>query len=198
MAAIPKEKDPPIVDVKVRNPITYIKRWWKKVLENEGVYFSFRVRPLTTIAIALVVTSLTLGVGKFVLPFSIPFFEYNPKPDEPILPTPEPWKETAFTGTLRYSSATAKYYLVTTSSEAITLQVPENIKLESYVGRRIFAAGKYYKATRTLVVTSASDTELLPANPSTIPTVSPSPSPSPSATEVPASPDSGETSSLSV
>ena len=71
MAAAPKEKDPPIVDVKFRNPITYIKRWWKKVIENEGVYFSFRVRPLTTIAIALVVTSLTLGVGKFVLPFSV-------------------------------------------------------------------------------------------------------------------------------
>ena len=91
MPATKTEKDPPIVDVKVRNPITYIKRWWKKVIENEGVYFSFRVRPLTTIAIALVVTSLTLGIGKFVLPFSIPVFQYNPTPKEPILPTPEPW-----------------------------------------------------------------------------------------------------------
>src|SRR3989344_8329340 len=163
MAQTPKEKDPPIVDVKVRNPITYIRKWWKKVIENEGIYFSFRVRPLTALAITLVVTSLTLGIGKFVLPFSIPFFEYNPSPDEPILHTPEPWKETAFTGTLRYSEATGKYYLVTTASEAITLQVPENIKLSPYVGRRIFATGKYYKATRTLVVASANDTELLPS-----------------------------------
>ena len=198
MGVIPKEKDPPIVDIKVRNPITYIKKWWKKVMENEGVYFSFRIRPLTTIAIALIVTSLTLGIGKFVLPFSIPFFQYNPSPDEQILPTPEPWKVTAFTGILRFSDATGKYYLITTSSEAITLDVPENIKLVTYVGRRIFAAGKYYKQTRTLVVASASDTELLPANSNPIPTVSPSPSPSPSPTEEPSSPGSGETSSPSV
>ena len=196
MVAVPKEKDPPIVDVKVRNPITYIKRWWKKVIENEGIYFSFRVRPLTTIAIALVVTSLTLGIGKFVLPFSIPFFQYNPPVEKSILPTPEPWKETAFTGTLRYSDVTGKFYLVTTSSEAITLQVPENIKLSAFVGRRIFAAGKYYKATRTLVVSSASDTELLSANPSSIPTVSPSPSPSPTPTEEPILQQSGKTSNL--
>lgn len=193
MGDTPKEKDPPIVDVKVRNPITYIKKWWKKVIENEGIFFSFRVRPLTALAIAMVVTSLTLGVGKFVLPFTIPFFQYNPNPEEPILPTPEAWKETAFTGTLRYSEATGKYYLITTSSEAITLQVPENIKLSSYVGRRIFAAGKYYKATRTLVVASASDTELLPANPSPIPTTSPTPSPPPTETPTPTlEPSSGK------
>jgi len=197
MPATKTEKDPPIVDVKVRNPITYIKKWWKKTVENEGVYFSFRVRPLTALAIALVVTSLTLGIGKFVLPFSIPFFEYNPSPDQPILPTPEPWKETAYTGTLRYSEATGKYYLlVTSSSEAITLQVPENIKLSNFVGRRIFAAGKYYKSTRTLVVASASDTELLPAAPSTIPTTSPTPSPLPTLTNTPSpSPNQENTTS---
>jgi hypothetical protein len=198
MDSIKKEKDPPIVDLKVRNPITYIKRWWKKVIENEGIFFSFRVRPLTALAIALVVTSLSLGLGKFVLPFTIPFFQYNPSPDEPILPTPEPWKETAFTGTLRFSEATGKYYLITTSSEAITLDVPKNIQLSSYVGRRIFAAGKYYKATRTLVVASASDTELLSAKPSPIPTVSPTLTPSPAPTETPASsPEtSGDTTQL--
>jgi hypothetical protein len=192
--AAPKEKDPPIVDVKVRNPITYIKKWWKKVIENEGIYFSFRVRPLTTIAIAVIVTSLALGIGKFVLPFSIPFFQYNPSPEEPILPTPEAWKETAFTGTLRYSEVTNKYYLVTTSSEAITLSVPENIKLSGFIGRRIFAAGKYYKATRTLVVASASDTELLPGAPSPIPTTTPTPIPTP--TQEPTPPELDSTSGL--
>jgi len=195
MVETPKEKDPPIIDVKVRNPITYIKKWWKKIIENEGIFFSFRVRPLTAIAVALVVTSLTLGLGKFVLPFTIPFFEYNPDPAKPISPTPEAWKETAYTGTLRYSEATARYYLVTTASEAITLQVPENIKLSLYVGRRIFATGKYYKGTRTLVVASASDTELLPSAPSPIPTTSPTPTPVP--TETPNT-DASENSPVSL
>ena len=196
MVETPKEKDPPIIDVKVRNPITYIKKWWKKIIENEGIFFSFRVRPLTAIAVALVVTSLTLGLGKFVLPFTIPFFEYNPDPAKPISPTPEAWKETAYTGTLRYSEATGKFYLVTTASEAITLQVPENINLSRYVGRRIFATGKYYKSTRTLVVASAADTELLPSAPSPIPTSSPTPTPIP--TETPSTDERETTSSVSL
>lgn len=179
MVSIKIDKEPPIVDVKVRNPLTYIKKWWKKVIENEGIYFSFRVRPLTALAIALVVTSLSLGVGKFVLPFSVPFFQYTPEAENVPVPTPEAWKETAYTGTLRYSDATRKFYLITTASEALTLEVPENIKLANYVGRRIFATGKYYKATRTLVVASASDTELLPTAASPIPTTSPTPTPTP-------------------
>ena len=174
-----KEKDPPIVDVKVRNPITYIKKWWKKVIENEGIFFSFRIRPLTALAICIVVTSLALGIGKFVLPFSIPFFQLNPENEVTITPTPEEWKETAYTGTLRFSESLGKFYLVTTSSEAITLVVPDNIKLGPFVGRRIFAAGKYSKKARTLVISSAGDTELLPSTQNPIPTSSPTPTSTP-------------------
>ncbi|MFZ5933036.1 MAG: hypothetical protein ACOYT7_03115, partial [Patescibacteria group bacterium] len=119
--------------------------------------------------------TVAFGLGSFVLPFSLPFFKYNPEPVS--LPTPDPWRETGFTGTLQYSSQTGKFYLLTTSSEAITLEVPANVNLENSVGKRIFAAGRYNKTTRILIVSDTKDLEVLPKNPVPIPTTSASPSP---------------------
>ncbi len=138
-----KDEEPPLVAVRVTNPVTYLKIWWKKVIGNEGVSFSFKIKPLTAIAITVVVASIAFGVGRFVIPFTIPFFE-----SAKILPspTPEPWKETAFIGTLQYSAITGRYYLIVSSSaEAINLEVPQNIDLKSMVSKRIFATGSYNK-----------------------------------------------------
>ena len=174
------EQDPPLLDVKVTNPVTYLKRWWNKVIGNEGMEFRFRVKPLTAIAISLVVVTVAFGLGQ-VDPALI---------TEPIpAPIPEVWRETAFTGTLQFSDITGKYYLVTTSSEAITLDVPEYFDLEELVGRRVFAAGKYNKADRILIVSDASNMEVLSKKPVPIPILSPSPTPvmtaSPSAQPTP-------------
>jgi len=170
-----KDEEPPLVAVQVTNPLTYLKIWWKKVIGNEGVSFSFKIKPLTAIAIAVVVASIAFGVGRFVVPFTIPFFESTK-----ILPTPtpQPWKDTAFIGTLQYSSITARYYLiVTSSSEAINLEVPENIDLKSMVSKRIFATGSYNKSIRLLKVADAKDMEILPKSPEPVPTTSPTPTP---------------------
>jgi len=178
MANSYQSQEPPLVDVKVTNPLTYIKRWWKKIIGNEGMDFRLRVRPLTAIAIAVIVSSMAFGVGQFVLPVSLPFFKYTP--ELPSLPAPDPWRETAFTGTLQFSPQVGRYYLITSSSEAITLTVPQNIDLKEFIGRRIFAAGKYNRSTRTLLVADASDLEVLPKKPIPIPTTPPTPTPTPS------------------
>mgnify|MGYP001572948881 CR=1 FL=1 len=171
-----KNAEPPLVDLKITNPLTYIKRWWQRIIGNEGMELRFRIRPLTAIAIAVIVSSLSFGVGRFVLPVSLPFFKYTPQPF--TLPTPPPWRETAFTGTVQFSSQIGKYYLIISSSEAITLEVPANIDLKNFINRRIFAAGSYNKSTRTLLVADASDLELLPKKPIPIPTTPPTPPPS--------------------
>lgn len=176
--SVTNNQEPPLVDVKVTNPITYIKRWWAKIIGNEGVDFRFHIRPLTALLIAVAVASIGFGVGRFVIPFSIPFLNYEYKNEEIVIPTPEAWKETAYTGTLRYSEATQKYYLVTTSAEAITLEVPSNINLQNYIDKRIFAAGKFHKTTRVLIVADAKDLEVLPKTPISIPTTSPTLTPS--------------------
>src|SRR3989344_5552536 len=179
-----RKKEPPLVDVKITNPITYIKSWWKKIIGNEGVDIRVRVKPLTAIAISIIVVSVSLGIGKFVLPFKIPFFVYT----STVTPTPVldgiEYRDTAFTGTLRHTVLTGRYYLTTSSSEAINLKVPENVDLKDFVGRRIFATGKYHDETRTLLVTEASNLELLPEEAETIPTIVVTPTPEPTPTEI--------------
>ncbi|MEK7188715.1 MAG: hypothetical protein AAB685_02590 [Patescibacteria group bacterium] len=158
---------PDLVSLRVTNPVTYLKIWWARIMQNEGMDFRFRVRPLTAIAISLIVFSLTFGLGGILLPFNIPFIKIAPLVPSPA---PEVLRETGFTGTLKFASNTQKYFLLTQSSEAINLEVPTTIDLSKFVGRRIFASGKYNKATRTLIVSDVDDLEILPQKPVTIPT----------------------------
>jgi len=149
MAQEQNTKTPPLVDLKVTNPVEYIKLWWKKVIGNEGVDFRLHFHPLTALLIALVIAGAFFGLG----------VKFEEKPKEPTpssTPSPSDWKETAFTGTLQYSKATSKYFLTTTSaSEAITLKVPEAIDLADLVGKRILVIGSYNKADRLFIVRSA-------------------------------------------
>lgn len=183
--------DPPLVDLKVSNPVTYLRIWWKRVLGNEGMEFKFKIRPLTSIAIAIVVTSLALGVGKFVITNSAPFVKFEKSGDLPTTegtsgnpaPTVDPWRETGFTGTVQYSNVVNRYYLLTsTSAEAIILNVPGTIDLSTVVGKRIFATGNYNKTSRTLIVSDTTDLELLSKKPTPIPTANSEPTAVPSET----------------
>ncbi len=155
---------------------------------KEGIDFRLRVRPVTAIAITIIIASLAFGLGRFVLPFKIPFFEPTeaPKPTPAGGQIPLIFRDTAFSGKLKYSSKTYRYYLLTSSSEAINLQVPENIDLKDYLGERVFAAGKYNEESRTLVVTDAKDLEILPEEITPIPTVTPIPTATPIPTNPPA------------
>jgi len=165
-----RKKEPPLVDVKVTNPLTYAKSWWKRVIGNEGIDFRVRVKPLTAIAISIIILTVTLGIGRFVFPFKIPFFVYTTEEGSATSDKVD-YRDTAFTGELRHTLLTNRYYLTTSSSEAINLQVPDNVDLEDFVGRRIFAVGKYQEETRTLLVTDPANLELLPSETETIPTV---------------------------
>ena len=166
---MPETPDPPFVDIKVTNPVTYFKKWWAKIVGNEGIDFRLHFHPLTAIAIALVIITVGFGLGREVGPAPTPSLSpTHVSTLEPLL------KNTAFVGTLHYSDPTAKFYLVTASSaEAITLIVPANIDLQPLVGKRIFAAGAYSKSARTLEVADAKDMEVLPKSPVPIPTTPP-------------------------
>jgi len=183
-----RKKELPLVDIKVTNPITYIKSWWKRIIGNEGIEFRIRVRPLTAISISLIIVSVSFGIGRVVLPFNLPFFEYTPT--ESPSPVPVNIRSTAFTGMLKYTEANNKYYLVTASSEAIMLSAPANIELSKLIDRRIFATGKYNEDTRTLVINDALDLEILPEKIEAVPTTTPTPTttahPSQTTTPVPA------------
>lgn len=173
MAQEQNTKTPPLVDLKVTNPVEYIKLWWKKIIGNEGVDFRLHFHPLTALLIALVIAGAFFGLGIK--------FEESPK-DTTQTPTPIPsdWKETAFTGTLQYSQITSKYFLTTTSaSEAISLRVPEAIDLADLVGKRILVIGSYNKSERLFIVSDTKNLEILPKNPEPLPTTTATPEPSP-------------------
>lgn len=174
---MPSIKEPPLVDVKVSNPIVYLKNWWARVMGKEGVDFHFRIHPITAFLIAFGIAAAFFGVGRYSV--NIPFLRYTVV----LSPTPTPsvdWKETAYTGKLQYSRITGKFFLVTVSSEAITLAVPENLDLTRLIGKRIFAVGEYSKSQRLLKVADVKDLEILPTTPIPIPTLTPSLSPTPS------------------
>ena len=177
-------QEPPLVTV--TNPVTYLRRWWDKVMGKEGIDFRFTVHPITAVLIAAVTATIGFGVGRFVLPdgVKIPFFEFGISPTPKATSTPVvEWKETAFTGKLQYSVTNKKFFLLTTSSEAITLSVPNNLNLLTLVGKRILAVGEYNKTTKVLLVSDVKDLEVLPNTPVPIPTtkasIEPTSSPSP-------------------
>lgn len=175
-----RKDDPPLFKFQVTNPITYLKAWWRRVMANEGMDLRFRIRPLTAIAMATIIGTLGFGVGRISFTRDKPFVKYVPVSDPAPTPTPNPWRETAFSGKLRFSDLNQKYYLLTEAAEAILLEPPETVSLQKFVGRRIFATGKYNQVTNTLQVTEAADLEILPSWVQTVPEVKPRPTPTPS------------------
>lgn len=178
--------EPPLVDIKVTNPVTYLRRFWEKVIGNEGMELKITIKPLTTIFGIALFGTIAFGLGEFVIPegYKIPFIEFSGIPTNTPSTNIEEiiWKETGFTGKLQYSATSSKYFLITTSAEAITLDVPENLNLFTLIGKRIFAVGEYDKKTKILKVIDVKDLEVLSTTPIPIPTVIPSPISTTSAT----------------
>jgi hypothetical protein len=178
-SSVTSSEIPPLIDFRVTNPVVYLKTWWHRVMSGEGIDVRLRIHPVTAFVLSLILVGGGYGLGHFILPPIV--FEYVPLLASPTpSPTANPWKETAYQGTLRYSSVTLKYYLSTTSSQAITLEVPPSVDLSKLVGKKIFAAGNYNSRTDVLVVADITDLTILPASPPPIPTVTPTPRSSPS------------------
>lgn len=172
---------PDLVNVKITNPLVYIKCWWRRIMANEGLDLRVRVKPLTIFGVSLIAFSLAFGLGGVVLPVAFP----NLKINSVIYPTPTPtpetiWKDTALKGTLTKSNTTpVKFYLVTTSTEAVTLEIPVGFNLTTLVGKRILAVGTYDSKNKVLEVEDIQDLEVLSSTPVPIPTSVPTPTPSP-------------------
>jgi hypothetical protein len=171
-----KDIDPPLVSLKITNPITYFKIWWKKIIGNEGIEIKLKIRPLTAVALSVAVISLSFGLGRISATDYFPYFVIESKPTStnPIIiayPTSSlsDLQDTAFTGTLRYSSVNRKYYLQTTSSEAISLSIKEDIDLTKYIGKKIIVMGKYDKDSRILYVDDVNNLELVAKTPTPTP-----------------------------
>jgi len=153
-------------------------------MANEGLEAKVKVKPITAIAIAVSLFSLAFGLGGVVFPFAFPWLKLNNQVVNNASPTPIPseWKETAIKGTLKKTTTDpVKFFLLISSDEAVTLQVPQGINLTSLIGRRILATGNYNQKQKLLIVSDVQDLEVLSTTPIPIPTNSPTPKP----TEIP-------------
>ena len=178
---------PDLLNVKITNPLVYIKYWWKRIMANEGLEAKVKVKPITAIAIAVSLFSLAFGLGGVVFPFAFPWLKINNHVvNSTQTPIPSEWKETAIKGTLKKTTVEPiKFFLLISSDEAVTLQVPQGINLTSLVGRRILATGNYNQKQKLLIVSDVQDLEVLSTTPIPIPTNSPSPRPTETPTIAP-------------
>jgi len=171
---------PDLVNIKITNPLVYIKYWWKRIMANEGIEVKFKAKPVTVFGVAFIWSAMAFGLGGVVLPTFFPWV----KVDNLVITSPTPTsttqiiKDTALRGTLtKTSSEPSKFYLVTTSTEAVTLEVPENFNLNLLVGKRILAVGSYDSKNKILAVKDIQNLEVLSKTPVPIPTVTPTPKP---------------------
>ncbi len=170
---------PDLVNLKVTNPLVYIKYWWKRIMANEGIDMRFRMKPLTVFGVALIAFSLAFGLGGVVLPTFFPWMKFNNN-IVTVSPTPQPelLKDTALKGTLTKTNTNPpKFYLITTSTEAVTLEIPVGFNLNTLVGKRILAVGTYDSKNKVLEVEDIQDLEVLSTTPVPIPTTTPTPKP---------------------
>ena len=177
---------PDLVSLKITNPLVYIKYWWKRIMANEGIDFRVKVKPLTVFGVSLIAFSLAFGLGGVVLPFAFPWIKVKSNAvsvQQSPTPTPNDWRETAIKGTLKKTNTIpVKFFLLTSSDEAVTLQVPTNLNLLSLVGRRILVTGNYNQKQKTLIISDVQDLEVLPTTPVPIPTQTPAPTNTPAST----------------
>lgn len=156
-------------------------------MSNEGIEVKFKAKPITVFGVALIWSSMAFGIGGIVVPSFFPWI----KAETQIVnltpaPTAQSLKDTALRGTLTKSNTHPfNFYLITASTEAVTLKVPAIFNLTLLVGKRILAVGSYDSKNKILEVQDIQDLEVLSKSPVPIPTVIPTPVPTVEPTIVP-------------
>ena len=139
--------DPPLVDIEVTNPITYFKKWWKRIIGNEGIRmkWSLEIKPLTAFLLVAFVVSGGITIKLLnKIKSETPVIKHIPSFGSEV-----PVKR-AFSGYLE-KSGKDEYFLIT-SNEVITPANDTNIYLEPFIGKKVLVTGMYSEETKTLKV----------------------------------------------
>lgn len=134
--------DPPLINVQVTNPITYLKLWLNKILKNEGIELRLRIRPLTAVAIFLLVT---LGSGLTGFQVARVFFPTS----SPLLK-----REINYNGTLKNTGG--EYYLVISPTEMYRLDYKSLDELNGLENQNVFVKGNLGREKNVIKVQSIS------------------------------------------
>lgn len=72
-----EQNDPPMVDLKVSNPVTYFRKWVDKLLKNQDIDLRLKIKPFATIGLMLafgMVGGTAFSIGRYLFPNSSPIF----------------------------------------------------------------------------------------------------------------------------
>lgn len=133
-----RKKEQPLLDIKVTNPVAYIKTWWRRVMGREGIDFRFRIKPITAIGLAVVFSLVGFGTNKL----SLHVVDIR--------------KDRAMIGRLYYSNTAQKHYLITKDSTVISLTLPAYFDAGSFYKLDVLVEGKFSPNKNDLTVTTIS------------------------------------------
>lgn len=60
---------PDLIDVRVSNPVTYLKLWFAQFFKNSEITFTVKIRPMALISLAIAISIILGGTG-----FSVFYF----------------------------------------------------------------------------------------------------------------------------
>lgn len=151
-----KDEDPPLI--KITNPVTYLKRWWNRILAKEGIDFKlgFKIKPITAVLIASIVITGGLSSGITALVFKA-FWPTS----SPIL-----HRQIIQSGTIQ--TGTGGFYLASSDQTIWKLKPKkQNINLNDQVGKQVTVTGNMTKEPNLIevseiILSDSSQTSLPP------------------------------------
>lgn len=137
-----EKNDPPMVDLKVTNPVTYFKKWVTKFFKNQDIDIHLKIKPFATIGLILAFTAVggtTFSIGRYFFPNSSPIFH----------------RAITLQGTIQ-TSESGQYYLILPEGSIWTL-IPtnNNINLNSLINRQVLVKGNMTAQANVVNVTEA-------------------------------------------
>lgn len=154
-----EKNDPPLVDVKVTNPVTYFKKWLASLLKNEGIDIHIKIKPLTVIT-ALAALSITYGAG------------YNlglKQASSALFPNSSPILHRAiiYQGVIQLSDNGQYYLSLPDNTLWILRPTSSNINLANYANKLVTVKGNLTSEKNVINVTEVIGFEKLIPRPAT-------------------------------
>lgn len=121
-----EKDDPPMVDIKVTNPVTYFKRWVDKFLKNQDIDLHLRIRPFAAVGLLMtfsIVGGTAFSIGRYIFPNSSPIFH----------------RQVVYPGTIQKGDM-GQYFLMYNSSPW-KLKPKNNINLSTLAGKPVIVTG---------------------------------------------------------
>lgn len=122
-----EKNDPPMVDLKVTNPVSYFKKWVDHLLKNQDIDIHLRIKPFATIGLFLAfaaVGSTTFSIGRYLFPNSSPILH----------------RQVVYTGTIKQEGTQSLLVLANSTQWKLKPKASE-INLSNLSGRQVVVTG---------------------------------------------------------